>query len=434
MNKWKKFGLVAAMTAMIGALGAGVITSAEDAENNIPETEAAVEAEVENTVIEKLGSESTATEDMTIQEVCKAAMPAMVAITNKSVEEVRNYFQGDPFSYFGFGFGFGHGYDDFFGDYGSEPQTRESVSMGSGVIVGMTDDSILVATNAHVVSGATELSVAFIDDSAAPAELVGSDESRDLAVIKIPKDELEDSTLEAITVLPFGSSSELEVGQSVVAIGNALGYGQSASSGIVSALGRTVTSNGEMGQAVETQEMIQTDASINPGNSGGALLNLKGELIGINSAKDAGTLIEGMGYAIPIDTAEPILTDIANGRVPESASGDEDGVRLGVTVATITEEYQASYLIPNGVYVIEVEEGKPADKAGIQEGDIITAIDGMDISSVEELKQALANYEPGDSARLTISRESENAFGDEKSYQTGSVTVRFGEGETHMAA
>ncbi len=436
MKMWKKIGAAIALTACTGLLGAGVITSAEDAaETQEAEVENETDGEDVNEVVEKLGGELKDDSVKTIQEVCREAMPAMVAITNTTVEEVQNYFRGDPFDFFGYGF------FDYYGgrDYNSQPQTRESVSMGSGVIISIKEDEILIATNEHVVNGATTLSVAFIDDSAAPAEIVGSDAKHDLAVIKVQMDELTDETKEAIGVIPFGSSADLEVGESVVAIGNALGYGQSVSSGIVSALNRSLVSRDSLTGAVEqTDGMIQTDASINPGNSGGALLNLKGELIGINSAKYADTMVEGMGYAIPIDTVEPIVTDIANGKNPdeEGYTNDDGSVRLGVTVTTITEEFKESYALPYGVYVVEVQEGSPADYAGVESGDIITAIDDTAITTVEELKAALLNYSEGDSARLTISRQSSHGSGSfDNSFETGTLTVTFGDsGEYHMAA
>ena len=431
----KKIGLAASLTACIGLAGAGVITNAEDF---AIETESGLESTISEedggALLKDLGGEPVSDHDMTIQEVVKTAMPAMVSITNTSVEEVRSYFRGDPFDFFNFGsFGFGDYYD--YGGRNDQPQTRESVSMGTGVIVGETDDDILIATNEHVVNGATELSAAFIDETAAPAEIIGSDASHDLAIVKVSKSELAEETVSAISLIPFGSSSALEVGEQVIAIGNALGYGQSVSAGIVSALNRSITSQNSYSGVIEkTEGMIQTDASINPGNSGGALLNMRGELVGINSAKYADTMVEGMGYAIPVDTAEPILTSLANGQ-PVSNSFNEDGsVRLGVTVTTITEDYQTSYLLPKGVYVVEVEAGGPAANAGVQKGDIITAIDGKELASVEELKDALTKYGAGDSAKLTISRQGTGSFGND-GFETGTLTVVFGNSnEANMAA
>ena len=439
MNRKKITGFAAALAVCVGLVGTSVITSAADTEeqNSLVESQEISDTEDEvNEIIEELGGENTDTGDMTIQEVVKKTMPAMVSITNTSVEEIQNYFNGDPFDFF-FGYG-GYGYGGR-GNYYMEPQTRESVSAGSGVIIGMTDDSILIATNEHVVSGADELSVAFSDDTAAPAENIGTDKSHDLAVIKVAKDDVEPETLDAIAVIPFGSSSDLEVGETVVAIGNALGYGQSVSAGIVSALNRTITTGDYMtGRYDQSEGMIQTDASINPGNSGGALLNLKGELIGINSAKYADTQVEGMGYAIPVDTAEPILTDIANGRTPESTFKNEDGsVRLGVTIVQIDDQFRQSYPEMDdmeGVYVYQVEMGSPAEDAGVQSGDIITAIDDTKVTSVEDLQNALKSYQSGDSAELAISRMAKNSFGN-NGFETGTLTVTFGAGEeTQIAA
>ncbi|MBQ6386186.1 MAG: trypsin-like peptidase domain-containing protein [Lachnospiraceae bacterium] len=438
MNTWKSFGLCASLAAGIGLLGAGVVSYQE---LNVPGIAAAAPA------ADKGGYEKTAlfgsapdkdadsagvtetvlgsttennTEDMSVKDVAANSMPAMVAITNTSVQSLEDYFGGGGFGGFG---GFGEG------------QGIESVSMGTGIIVAETDDDIMIATNAHVVSGAKELSVAFVDESAAPAEIVGSDEADDLAVIKVSKKDVSEETQAQLKIIPIGSSDSLEVGESVVAIGNALGYGQSVSTGIVSALNRSMMMETEFpGQEEETTGMIQTDASINPGNSGGALLNMKGQLIGINSAKYADETVEGMGYAIPIDFANPILTKLANGTAltedsqnpsDESGSRKDGGVYLGVSVATVTKEAAEAYGIPTGVYVSEVQPGSAASEAGIMEGDIITAIDDTKISSAEELKEALTHYSEGDSAEVSITREGENPFG-QSGYESGSVTVTFG--------
>ena len=279
------------------------------------------------------------TDDLTIPEVVEHCMPSMVAITNTSVQEVENYFGGYGFP--------GSG----------NSQSYESVSMGTGVIVGETDEYLLIATNAHVVDGAKELSVAFVDEQAAEAEIVGTRSADDLAVIRVNKADLSADTLDAVSVIRIGSSADLAVGEQVVAIGNALGYGQSVSTGIVSALGRTIdlTEDSQIG-------LIQTDAAINPGNSGGALLNMYGELVGINSAKFADTNVEGMGYAIPITEALPILTELANGESGGTVQVREDGesdAYLGISCATISGEYASYYGIPEGVYVDSVEEGDP---------------------------------------------------------------------------
>ena len=349
--------------------------------------------------------------ELSVKEVAANVMPSMVAITNTSVQEVENYFGGYGFP--------GSG----------NSQSYESVSMGTGVIVGETDEYLLIATNAHVVDGAKELSVAFVDEQAAEAEIVGTRSADDLAVIRVNKADLSADTLDAVSVIRIGSSADLAVGEQVVAIGNALGYGQSVSTGIVSALGRTIdlTEDSQIG-------LIQTDAAINPGNSGGALLNMYGELVGINSAKFADTDVEGMGYAIPITEALPILTELANGESGGTVQVREDGesdAYLGISCATISGEYASYYGIPEGVYVDSVEEGGAAEEAGLLPGDIITALDGVKITSVDALTEVLSSYAGGDTAEITVSRavQQNSFFGRNEggiSWQSGTLSITFG--------
>ena len=440
MSKWKKIGVVAAIAVTCGLLGAGVstaanlsgklstTTSSESSSDSSDSTTTANDLTKTNSdsgsvtnASKEIGSTSDANSsdstdsdgDLSVEDVAANSMPAMVAITNTSVSEVQNYLGNGSFSNGG--------------------QTAESVSMGTGIIVGETDDLVLIATNAHVISGADQLSIAFVDDSAASGTVVGSDTTNDLAVVSVKKSDLSSDTLSQIKVITMGSSDDLKVGEQVVAIGNALGYGQSVSTGIVSALNRTITSQDESTGAATTSEgMIQTDASINPGNSGGALLNMKGELIGINSAKYEDTSVEGMGYAIPISYAEPILTKLANG---ESASSDSTSTSgsgdayLGIQGTSVTETYSQYYGIPEGVYVSAVAGGSAAEQAGIKQGDIITAVDNASVTSTEDLKTALSNYGAGDSATITLSRSASNIQGyggSGNSYVSGTVTVTFG--------
>ena len=347
---------------------------------------------------------------LTVQEVAANTMPAMVAITNTTVEEVNDYFGG--FGGYGFFGGMGRGGSD----------TVESVSAGSGEIIGETDDQIIIATNQHVIADSTTLSVAFVDESAATAYVLGEDAATDLAVIAVNKSDLSESTLQAIRVVAIGSSDELVVGESVVAIGNALGYGQSVSAGVVSALNRALSD--EEGNTEGTSDgLIQTDAAINPGNSGGALLNMNGELIGINSAKYADTDVEGMGYAIPISDALPILQSLQNGESVSGSDSASGAVRLGISGATVTEANAGYYGLPRGVYVSEVENGTAAYYGGIMAGDIITSIGGVPVSTVEELSQALTGYSEGDSAVLVISREQADTYTEKE------ITVTFGNGQ-----
>ena len=457
----KKLGLTAAMAATFGLVSSGVFLSVngvstaaageptaitasvqkeqsaekESTQNTIMNEETKPEATMtdtdEITSTEEANKSDSSQGSMTVAEVAANSMPAMVAITCTSVEEVENYFDGfDIYGEFGNAFGdaFGNS-DDIFG--GGE--SAESVSMGTGVITGETDDQIIITTNQHVIDGAKELSVAFIDENAASAQVLGEDPSSDLAVIAVNKSDLSQETISAIRVITLGNSDELVVGEPVVAIGNALGYGQSVSTGIVSALHRTLESYDGSTEGTD-DGLVQTDAAINPGNSGGALLNMKGELIGINSAKYADTDVEGMGYAIPITSAEPILTALQNGESVEAAPSDvmnPGSVRLGISCTGISEEYSSYYDIPAGVYVKEVEQGSAAEEAGLMEGDIITAIDGTDITTVEDLTEALAEYKAGDSAELTISRAVSypDIFSEEGSaeeYRSGTTTVTFG--------
>ena len=416
MKYGKLFAFAAAITTGIGVIGSAAVSAEIEHSSEVIQVNSAEESSAEATSSEivKLGYETSSSDEKTelsIKEVAALVMPSMVAITNTSVEEVRNYYSG---------YGM-------FGGYG-QSQTYETVSAGTGIIVSMEGDSILIATNEHVIDDADSLSVAFIDETAAEAELVGSDTSNDLAVIKVSMSDVSDDTLSQISTITIGSSSDLMVGEQVVAIGNALGYGQSVSQGIVSALNRSLVSqNSQTGLTETTNGMIQTDASINPGNSGGALLNMYGELIGINSAKYSDTSVEGMGYAIPIDTAAPILTEIANGNAPDGspAASTSGTVELGITGTNVTEEYSDYYGIPTGVYVNSVDYGSSAYYAGISAGDIITAVDGTEVSSLSELNEVLNSYSKGDSAEFYITRIGRSGrFGGSRMV-SGTLTVTF---------
>lgn len=319
-----------------------------------------------------------------ISQIAENCMPSVVAITTKNIDEVRSFFG---------------------------TQQYESEGAGSGIIVGKSDTELLIATNNHVVEGATEVSVCFNDSETAVATAVvkGSDPANDLAVVAISLADLSDEILSSIKVATIGDSSDLKVGDQVVAIGNALGYGQSVTTGIVSALEREV----EIEKLAA--KLIQTDAAINPGNSGGALLNMKGELIGINSAKFASELVEGMGYAIPIATAQPILDNLMNRETRELA-GEQAGY-LGVSVQDVSEEASSFYNIPKGAYVESTEEGGGAANAGIQQGDIITKFDGITITGASDLSGMIAYYKKGEQIEVTFMRA------DNGVYQEKTVTV-----------
>ncbi len=314
-------------------------------------------------------------DNMTVSEVAEECMPAIVII-NVLVD----------YNYYGY--------------------VQEVSGSGTGVIVGMNSDDLFIVTNYHVVNGAKEISIQFCDSSTASATVKGKKVSHDLAVVTIPLSSLGSSTREAIKLARIGSSDDLVVGESCVAIGNALGYGQSVTAGVISALNREVTTeNGEKGF------FIQTDAAINPGNSGGALLNMKGELIGINSNKLGGTTVEGMGYAIPIDTARPIIEQLIAKKELEELPEDQQSY-FGVGGKTVSSGLvtQDGVKIPVGVYVMSVAPGSPAEKAGIQKGDIITEFDGESVVSTQELMQYLASYPSGTEVTITYRRLEGGAF------------------------
>ena len=332
---------------------------------------------------------STAKGNLDVSEIASEALPSIVSITTKSVQEVQNYF-------------------GMYGMYGYAPQQQEQEveGSGSGIIVGKNDDELLIATNYHVVEGADTLSVAFTDGNAVEASVKGFDEERDLAVVSVSLDDVEDDTMDAISIANIGSSDDLKVGEQVVAIGNALGYGQSVTTGIVSAKNRrmdsdnnTVTDGSD--DSSDGVNLIQTDAAINPGNSGGALLNMEGEVVGINSAKLASTEVEGMGYAIAISDVTDILQNLMNETSRDKLDDSEHGV-LGIKGSSVSSEAVQMYGIPAGVFVKEVTEGGAADKAGLKANSVITEFNGKTVSSTDQLIEYLSYYEPDEEVELTV--------------------------------
>ena len=332
---------------------------------------------------------STAKGSLDVSEIVSEALPSIVSITTKSVQEVQNYF-------------------GMYGMYGYAPQQQEQEveGSGSGIIVGKNDDELLIATNYHVVEGADTLSVAFTDGNAVEASVKGFDEERDLAVVSVSLDDVEDDTMDAISIANIGSSDDLKVGEQVVAIGNALGYGQSVTTGIVSAKNRrmdsdnnTVTDGSD--DSSDGVNLIQTDAAINPGNSGGALLNMEGEVVGINSAKLASTEVEGMGYAIAISDVTDILQNLMNEKSRAKLDDSEHGV-LGIKGSSVSSEAVQMYGIPAGVFVKEVTEGGAADKAGLKANSVITEFNGKTVSSINQLIEYLSYYEPDEEVELTV--------------------------------
>ena len=332
---------------------------------------------------------STAKGNLDVSEIASEALPSIVSITTKSVQEVQNYF-------------------GMYGMYGYAPQQQEQEveGSGSGIIVGKNDDELLIATNYHVVEGADTLSVAFTDGNAVEASVKGFDEERDLAVVSVSLYDVKDDTMDAISIAKIGSSDDLKVGEQVIAIGNALGYGQSVTTGIVSAKNRrmdsdnnTVTDGSD--DSSDGVNLIQTDAAINPGNSGGALLNMEGEVVGINSAKLASTEVEGMGYAIAISDVTDILQNLMNETSRDKLDDSEHGV-LGIEGSSVSSEAVQMYGIPAGVFVKKVTEGGAADKAGLKANSVITEFNGKTVSSINQLIEYLSYYEPDEEVELTV--------------------------------
>ena len=330
------------------------------------------------------GVTTTVNNSIDVSDIAEKCMPSVVSITNKGVQEIRS----------------------FFGTY-----QQETSGSGSGIIIGENETELLIVTNYHVVSDSTELSVYFSFDeqeeekNVVSAKIKGYDSQKDLAVISVKLADIPEEVKGQISIATMGDSSLLKVGEQVVAIGNALGYGQSTTTGIVSALNREVSVSAGNGEII-TNKLIQTDAAINPGNSGGALINMKGEVIGINSVKLASQEVEGMGYAIPITAVEEIIGDLMNKETRDKVDEAKAGY-LGVNIVSVTKDVAQAYALPMGVYVKSVVEGSAAQKAGIKDGDVIIKVDGGSVSSVEELVEALSYFEAGETIEITVkTRES----------------------------
>lgn len=321
-----------------------------------------------------------------VTDIASAVMPSIVSITNKSVQEVQTYFNR-------FGYGF-------------QTQAQETESCGSGIIIGKNDSELLIVTNYHVIEDADTLSACFIDSQAYEANVKGTDPDNDLAVIAIGLESISEDTMSQIAVASIGDSDSLKVGEQVVAIGNALGYGQSVTTGIVSATNRSFTSGSS--QAIntstdvdDTPTYIQTDAAINPGNSGGALVNMKGEVIGINSAKIASNSVEGMGYAIPVSRVSNIIETLMN-ETTRTRVAESQRSSIGISGITVNESVSQTYGIPEGVYVAEVTEGSGAEAAGIVRGEVITKFDGKAVTDISELQNLLQYYAAGETVEVTL--------------------------------
>ena len=331
--------------------------------------------------VSESGIESTQTVTAIVTDVTNVVeevMPSVVSITNTSV--ITQSFWGQQFQ-------------------------SENQSSGSGIIVGENDTELLIVTNNHVISDSTELKVQFIDGSIADAKIKGTDSNMDLAVIAVPLNSLGQSTISNISIAVLGDSESLKVGEPAIAIGNALGYGQSVTTGVISALNRQIAMS-EDGSTSGT--LIQTDAAINPGNSGGALLNVRGEVVGINSNKMGGSAIEGMGYAIPISNAKPIIEELMNRETKDKVDEARKGY-LAISGLNVTSDVSAMYGMPEGVYVAQVYNGG-AYEAGILKGDIITAFDGSSVRTMEDLQGYLEYYEIGEQVTVTIQRPNAGGY------------------------
>lgn len=389
----KQLAKCAALALVFGLVAGGVMTGVNYASGkifgttNASNVQASLTTGDDSTVQPTAISSSYVATD--VSDIVDEVMPSIVAITNVSQTE----------------------YQSFWG----QSKTYESTSCGSGIIVSQDNEYLYVATNNHVVEGANSLTVTFANDDTVSAEIKGTDPSTDLAVVKVALSSIKDDTMSEIKVATLGSSDTLKVGESCIAIGNALGYGQSVTTGVISALNREVSVSDSSSSTNYTAELIQTDAAINPGNSGGALLNTVGEVIGINSVKYSDTSVEGIGYAIPMDTAKPIIEElITKEKVDESNSA-----YLGIVGVDVTSDVAKTYNMPTGVYVAQVMEGAAAEQAGIQKGDIITKFDGKDVTSMEELSYNMQYYAAGTTVDVVIERSSNGQYEE----QTISVTL-----------
>jgi len=310
-----------------------------------------------------------------VAEVAEDVMPALVSITNMSVQKVQDWFSGQTYE-------------------------MQGESAGTGVIMGENDDELLIVTNNHVVEDSSELTVSFIDEESVKAQVKGTDASNDLAVVAVNLSDIPDDTLKEIRVANVGDSDDVKVGEQVVAIGNALGYGQSVTTGIVSALGRDIdVSDGR--NSVQYTDLIQTDAAINPGNSGGALLDMQGNVIGINSAKAGENGVEGMGYAIPTSKALPIIEKLMN-KTTRSKVDEKDAAYIGISGEDVTDDVQQMYGIPAGIYVVAAGDNTPASEAGLTRGMIITRFDDTEVTSMSALQDLLQYYKGGETVKVTV--------------------------------
>lgn len=373
-SRWAKvvctglvFGVVASAAFQASNIVAGKVLGTTQTTNKTAKTTTTANSAKLTT------SSNSSSGTANVTEVAKNAMPSIVSITNMSVQEVQNFFGGT--------------------------QKQKSESAGSGIIVGQNDSELLIVTNNHVVEGSSTLTVTFIDEESVEADIKGTDSDKDLAVVAVPLSKIKDSTMNKIAVATLGDSDKTQVGDQVIAIGNALGYGQSVTTGIVSAKERTMDSY--------DGKLLQTDAAINPGNSGGALLNANGEVIGINSAKIATETVEGIGYAIPVSDVSDLITNLMNQKTKTKVAESERGY-IGIKGVDVTSDSAQMYNMPTGVYVSEVISGGGAEKAGITKGAVITGIEGTTVDGMDALQEQLQYYKAGEKVKITVQTQSKN--------------------------
>ena len=399
MTTGKKWVTVVAMALVFGLIAGGTMFGVNAAGNYLAGNDSSSDqvGQTQTTSSDSNSSSSDGSGQGTVAEVAKDAMPSVVTISTMSVEEMRSFFGGT--------------------------QQYEVEGAGTGVIVGENDTELLIATNNHVVEGATSLSVGFIDEESVEGEVKGTDVNNDLAVVSVKLSDIPEDTMNQIKIATVGDSDDLQLGDQVVAIGNALGYGQSVTSGYVSALDRDLTLTDQSGTTINSTGLIQTDAAINEGNSGGALLNMKGELIGINEAKSSststGAAVDNIGFAIPIDKAEESLQQLMNLKTREKVDASQASY-LGIRGEDVSAEASELYGIPAGVVITEVVENGPADQAGVKKGDILTELDGRSISSMAQLQDVLQYYAAGETVDLVVQRS------DNGEYQAQTLSITLG--------
>lgn len=386
-KKITKVIAVIGLAIIFGIVSSGVFLSTSYIGTNILGLNKNSNSDVKTSTTAVTKSSSVVTSD--VSSIVNDVMPSVVAITNMSVQEVQNFW--------------------------GQTSQYQSESCGTGIIIAKTDNELLIVTNNHVIADNESLTVTFDDDTSVDADVKGTDPEHDLAVIAVPLNQISSETMEKIAVATLGDSTALQVGEPAIAIGNAMGYGQSVTTGVISAVNRESTTTDE--QTGETEEtgvkLIQTDAAINPGNSGGPLVNANGEVIGINSSKLASTTVEGMGYAIPISDVSDIIDNLMNQETKHKVSEEKKGY-LGVKGYDVTEESAEKYNMPTGVYVAEIVKGGGAEEAGITKGNVITALNGTTVNSMEELQKELGYYESGKTVSVTIQVPENNGEWTEK--------------------